>query len=38
MGNALANVIVTPAILYWVFGASRFSRLPSKKRCVEEDC
>lgn len=35
MGNALAHLIVTPAILYCVFGASRRLRLPSAKQSVE---
>jgi signal transduction histidine kinase len=35
MGNAMAHVVVTPAVLYWVFGATRDFQLPSWKRCLE---
>ena len=35
LGNALANLIVTPAILYLVFGALRQLRPPSRKQCLE---
>ncbi len=35
MGNAMAQVVVTPAVLYWVFGTPDYLRLPSWKRCLE---
>ena len=35
MGNALTQLVVTPAILYWVFGLSRRQELPSRKECLE---
>jgi signal transduction histidine kinase len=35
MGNAMTQVVVTPAVLYWVFGTSDPLRLPSWKRCLE---
>jgi PAS domain S-box-containing protein len=34
MGDALAHLVVTPAILYWLMGWSEI-RLPSPKRCLE---
>jgi PAS domain S-box-containing protein len=40
MGDALAHLVVTPAILYWLFvywlfGSRRELRMPSAKRCLE---
>src|SRR5262249_6734246 len=35
LGDALAHLVVTPAILYWVFGASRKIRVPDAKRWLE---
>jgi signal transduction histidine kinase len=35
MGNALAQIVITPAVLYWVFGASRILRPPSWRRALE---
>ena len=35
LGDALSQLVVTPAILYWVFGAAWRARLPSPKRILE---
>jgi two-component system, LuxR family, sensor kinase FixL len=35
LGDALAQLIVTPAILFWVFGAPWNARAPSLKRWIE---
>lgn len=34
-GNALAHLILTPAILYWIFASPWKMPLPSSKRCAE---
>ncbi len=35
LGDALTHLVVTPAILYWVFGATRKIRVPDAKRWLE---
>jgi PAS domain S-box-containing protein len=35
LGNALAHLVVTPVILYWVLGVSWRARLPNTKRMLE---
>jgi two-component system, LuxR family, sensor kinase FixL len=35
MGNALAHVVITPAILYWVVGLPRKLHVPAPMRMVE---
>src|SRR5262249_2110689 len=35
LGNALAHLVVTPALLYWVFGAPWGMRVPGVTRWVE---
>src|SRR5882672_355914 len=35
MGNAVAHLVITPAILYWVVGWTTVVKLPEWKRCVE---
>jgi two-component system sensor kinase FixL len=35
MGNALAHLVVTPAILYWVFGVSHHRQLLSRHQRLE---
>jgi two-component system sensor kinase FixL len=35
LGNALAHLVVTPAILYWILGAWWSAGAPSAKRCIE---
>ncbi len=35
MGDALTHVVITPAVLYWVFGASQTLRLPPWRRSLE---
>jgi PAS domain S-box-containing protein len=35
LGDALAQVVITPAIFYWVFGAARLPRHVSIERIVE---
>ena len=36
LGNALAHLVVTPAIIYWVFGASWKVEMTSAKRWLED--
>jgi PAS domain S-box-containing protein len=35
LGDALTQLIITPAILYWISAASWSTRIPSAKRCIE---
>ena len=35
LGDALAQLVITPAILYWIFGASWKAKAPSAHRCIE---
>jgi PAS domain S-box-containing protein len=35
LGDALTQLVVTPAILYWIFGASWNARIPNARRGIE---
>ena len=35
LGDALTQLVVTPAILYWIFGTSWNARMPDAKRRIE---
>ena len=35
LGNATTQLVLTPAVLYWVFGHPGKIQLPSMKRCIE---